>query len=377
MRWLLLNITFFFLLSCTQIKEEQQQSDAYQAGFKTIHIVDTSRIYKPKTDTSNYLHYRPIDIDLWYPATVTKTDSTIMFRDILGLLEARANYYTASNSANGFTQQIAQYLCEGFKCSDTTKLLNYRTGTYKNATPAASKFPLVIYLCAFNGMSYENYSLFETLAAKGFAVASISSIGRYPGDMTMKFDDIMEQVNDAVISLKQLQQKSNIDFSKIAVVGYSWGGLAAALLVNKISNVTCLVSLDGSEFHHYGEAKDENDYFNNIVNSTDFKAINITVPYLRLESSPAQTDKEDSVYNFLQKVAGEKTIFEIDSAQHEDFGCLSEVIKRSGNCPSNGHYNTALKLTVSFIEDHLKNTNTFAHVIEEEKNKIIKKEIKK
>ena len=123
MRWVLLNIIFFFLLSCTQTKEEQLQ-ETYEAGFKTIHIVDISRIYKPNTDTTDYLHYRPVDIDLWYPATVTKTDTAIIFRDILGLLEVRANYYTASNASNGFTQQIAQYFCEGFKCSDTNRLLN-------------------------------------------------------------------------------------------------------------------------------------------------------------------------------------------------------------------------------------------------------------
>lgn len=246
---LFVSITLLFLLSCSETNIKKAAS--YKAGFKTIETVDKSRIYKPNTDTTNYLHYRPIDIDLWYPASLSATDTVLLFRKILGLLDKRANYYTASKAGNGLSQQIAQLFCSGFKCSDTTKLLNFKTKSFKNASFIETKFPLVIYLSAYNGMSYENFTLFEDLAKEGFTVASISSIGRYPGDMTMKKEDLMEQVNDAITSLKILKQYSNIDFSKIGIVGYSWGGLAASILASKIFNVACVVSLDGSEFHHY------------------------------------------------------------------------------------------------------------------------------
>lgn len=202
MKRVIISITLLLFLGCSNdIKPE-----SYDAGFKIIHSVDQSRIYKPNTDTTNYLHYRPLDIDVWYPAQATATDSTLLFRDLLGLLATRANYYTASDAGNGMTQQIAQYMCTQLKCSDTTKVLNFKTHTFKDAPPANSKFPLVIYLCSYNGMSFENYLLFEKLAEKGFVVASISSIGRYPGDMTMKYGDLMQQVDDAIASLKNFQQ---------------------------------------------------------------------------------------------------------------------------------------------------------------------------
>ena len=95
-------------------------------------------------------------------------------------------------------------------------------------------------------MSYENFALFEALAKKGFVVVSISSIGRYPGDMTMKNEDLLEQVNDAIASLNTLKQSSNIDFSKIGIIGYSWGGLTGAILADKIPDISCLISFDGS-----------------------------------------------------------------------------------------------------------------------------------
>jgi esterase/lipase len=366
MKWFTLT-TFILFIGCSQTNYEIEKS--YTAGFETIHAIDTSRLYKPKTDTSDYLHYRPIDIDVWYPSDTSTKGSIITVHDLLALLEERANYYSASNVGNGIAGQLAKFFCEGFKCSDSTRLLDFKTNSVKNANAANGKFPLVIYMTAFNGMSYENFSLFEELSKKGFIVVSISSIGRFPGDMTMKKEDLMEQVNDAIVALNTLKQNSNIDFSKIGIVGYSWGGLAGAVLANKIPNVHCLVSFEGSEFHHYGDAKDENADFNIIRNSKEFKNLHLTIPYLRLESAPSkQPDKIDSVYQFYPNNVNNAQIFTIDSMQHEDFDCFSFIVKKSGNCPINQRYNSALNLCVSFLEDNLKDENHFSTAVKEMKN---------
>jgi hypothetical protein len=365
-------IVLLFICGCSEIKNGKTES--YESGFNTIQTVDKSRIYKPDTDTTDNLHFRPLDIDIWYPAGASESDSALLFRDILGLLEKRANYYTASNKWTGVTSQIAQSFCEGFKCSDTARLLNYKTRSFKDAKPIDEKFPLVIYLCAYNGMSYENFGLFETLTKKGFVVVSISSIGRYPGDMTMNKEDLLEQVNDALASLNAIKQNPNIDFSKIGIIGYSWGGLSGAILAGKISNVSCIISLDGSEFHHYGDEKEENVDFNVIRESPEFKKIRLSVPYLRLESSDMiSVNEADSVYNFSEKLTGERFIFKINSARHEDFSCLSAIVRESGKCKTSRFYSTALNLTLPFLEDHLKNEHLFSHAVQQEINKTITK----
>jgi len=371
MRNLLLSITVLILTGCSETKKET--TTVYKAGFKTIHTSDKSRIYKPNSDTTDHLHYRPLDIDIWYPASTAAKDTALSFRNILGLLETRANYYTASNAGNGMTQQIAQYFCDGLKCSDSVKVLNFKTQSYKNADPIEEKFPLIIYLSAFNGMSYENFSLFEALVKKGFVVASISSIGRYPGDMTMKSEDLMEQVNDAIASLDDLKETPNIDFTKIGIIGYSWGGLSGSILASKIQNAACIVSLDGSEFHHYGQAKEENADFDGIRNSEDFQKMQLSVPYLRLESSPSNSnEKEDSIYDFSAKLIAANQIFIIDSAQHEDFSCVPQLVKVSGDCKPTRHFNTISTLTISFLENYLKNRKTFTQTVEQEINKTIR-----
>jgi hypothetical protein len=44
----------------------------------------------------------------------------------------------------------------------------------------------------------------------------------------------------------------------------------------------------------------------------------------------------------------------IDSAQHEDFCCLSEFVMASGGCKSNTHFKKVLDILLPFLEEHLK-----------------------
>jgi pimeloyl-ACP methyl ester carboxylesterase len=362
----LISILLILISSCKQLHKE---AEIYRVGFRVSQTIDKSRTYKPDTDTTDYLHYRPLDIDFWYPAQTSNQDSIMVFGDILGLLEKRANYYTASDAGNGLTNHIAQYFCDGVKCSDSTRVLNFKTRSHRNALPIKKKFPLVVYLSSYNGMGYENLVLFEDLVRKGFAVVSINSIGRFPGDMTMKTEDLNEQVNDALAALKYLERNENIDFSKIGIIGYSWGGLSASLLATKIPNATCIVSLDGSEFHQYGKAKEENEDFERIRNSSDFASMSLSIPYLRLErSSLIESDKIDSVYDFSEKLFKDMLILMVDSAEHEDFSCLPNVVNISGQCKNSHLYSTISKLTISFLEENIKNSKSFTQILKQELN---------
>lgn len=345
--WVALTV-LFVTIACSQPKQED-----YPIGFNVLRTTDTSRLYKTNSKTTDYLHYRPLDIDVWYPAQAVSVDSLLTFGDFLRLLEKRANYYTASTVSTGYATQLADYLCKGMKCSDTTRLLNYKTNSYRNAQPAQGKFPLIVYLASYNGMGHENYALVEEWVKKGFVVVSINSIGRYPGDMTMKKEDLLEQVNDALYSINYLKSNPSIDFSKIGVTGYSWGGLAGSLVANKIRQAACLVSLDGSEFHHYGVPEEDAD-FEDIVNSPSFERMSISIPYLRLEQSPiAAKSGKDSVYNFLMKTSGEKQVIKIDSASHEDFSCMPTTVKKSGGCPNNDRFGKIATLSLNFFQKHL------------------------
>lgn len=356
---IIMNKTFAFICMLLFLGCTMQNPDApmYAAGFKTLRFTDRSRIYKPKTDTTDYLHYRPVDADIWYPADTSTTDTALNFKYFLDLFGERANYYTASKAGDSIPAQFAKGFCEGFKCSTPQQLFAYKTSSRKNTKPAAGKFPLVVYLASYNGMGYENYKLFEDLAKRGYVVVAIGSIGRYPGDMTMKNEDMLEQVNDAMAVLRHLQNDPQIDFSRKALLSYSWGGVGNTILASRLKNVACLISFEGSEFHHYGSDKNEDADFDGIKNSTAFQQMKLTMPYLRLESSPLVEDtKKDSVFDFSQKLTGDRLVLKVDSAEHQDFCYLPVAVKASGKCKTGELYNTISDLTISYLEEQLKGT---------------------
>ncbi|HEX6426126.1 MAG TPA: acyl-CoA thioester hydrolase/BAAT C-terminal domain-containing protein [Niastella sp.] len=297
----------------------------------------------------------------------------MIYKEFLNLFVNRPSYYRDTIAAQGAVNEMAKAFCGMNQCSDSSKLLYFKTGSFKNAKPAKGKFPLVVYLASYGSSCFENFTLFEELTKQGFVVVSINSIGRFPGEMTMKYEDVMQQVYDATFSLNYLSKAQNINFSKIGVMGYSWGGMAGALLAGKITNATCLISLDGSEFHHYGSAKAEDDDFDGITNSKDFK--NITIPYLRFEQNPPSSNsaKKDSVYNFNEKLSKNNVMLKVNGAEHYHFCNLPFVVKTSGNCKDNGLYNIITKLTISYLNDHLKRTNTFSNILAAEMDKTVRK----
>ena len=364
---LIATLAVLMLVSCTN---PQNIATPYVPGFRVIHAVDSSRIYKPNTATVDYLHFRPIDIDLWYPAQASEKDSVLTFGQALGLLESRANYYTASTTGNGLTTNIAKSLCEGVKCSTPDKLLQQRSGTYKNEAEVKGRFPLILYMASFNGMAYENIALLEDLVRQGYIVASISSIGGWPGDMTMKRSDLMEQVHDATYALALLKKRPDVDSTRLGVIGYSWGGLAGAVLTSVQPDIDALVSLDGSEFHHYGKDKQEDIDFDGIKNI--LAARSIAPPYLRLESDQPGGNPAERIYNFSEKLSGQAQVFTVYKASHEDFSHLPTLVRESGNCPNTRTYSVIRKLSVAFLTDHLTGTtNRFKDSLKVESTKTV------
>jgi hypothetical protein len=327
-----------------------------QVGFKVISTYDSSRTYKPNTSTSDKLHFRPIDIDLWYPADIIPSDTTASFANLVHLLEQRSNFYDDTKSYHGLTDELLQYICAGLNCADYRNLKRVNTESYVNAKPIEKQFPLIIYLAGFNGMSYENYILFESLVKKGFVVASVSSIGRFPGNMTMELEDIFEQMKDAEFIINYLT-KRNIASRDIGLIGYSWGGLAATIMaMNEPDKIKAIVSLDGSEQFAYVD-EEENEKLNRIREAGFFKPETIKASFLCLDSDISEWENlPDSVFNITDKLLGDKSYLKINNSTHEDFSSLSIV---SGDYQDEPKYSVIQQLTINYLMDKLKGENIF------------------
>ncbi|HEY5748032.1 MAG TPA: alpha/beta fold hydrolase [Chryseolinea sp.] len=328
----------------------------YPAGFKIISTYDSSRTYKPNSPLSDKLHFRPLDIDLWYPAGIVPSDTTASFSDLVYLFEKRSNFYDDTKRYDGLTDELLQYICAGLNCKDHNILKKLKTNSYVNAKPIAQPFPLIIYLAGFNGMSYENYLLFESLAKHGFVVASVSSIGAYPGNMTMDSLGVYEQINDANFVIDHLTKKYAFS-NNMGLIGYSWGGLASAIMaMTEPGKIKAVVSLDGSEQFAYGDPE-EDEKLNRIRKARFFKPEAIRASFLYLDSDIAEgDDSPDSIYNIADHILGDKYYLKIKHSKHEDFSSLSVLAPEDR---IHSAYDVIQALTVNYMLDKLKGRNIF------------------
>ncbi len=346
----------YFLLILSTLKLSAQQLPYPTIGFRTITTYDSSRLYRPNVPTSDPLHHRPVEMDLWYPAEVNPSDTIVKFYDLIQLLEKRSAFFGNTTKFNGLSDELIQYICAGFDCKNPETLKSLATKSYLNAKPVAEKFPLVVYLTAFNGMSYENFQLFEALAHQGFIVVSISSIGRYPGNMSLNSADLFEQVRDATFSIKYLASKDLVtqDYS---LLGYSWGGLAASVMAMTPSfQYRAIISLDGSEQFNYGNEEDIKN-FTQIRESGYFKPQKIQVPYLYLDQDfTSDDDIPDSVYAITDHIRNSYYL-KIIGASHTDFSCLSNISRQDST--DDNKYKLIQNLITHFLLDRVKGSNDF------------------
>jgi dienelactone hydrolase len=334
----------------------QDENAGYSAGYRTMQLIDSIRIYKPNTNESDRLHHRPIDLDIWYPSD-DKTGKNMLFGELFQVLEERSNKYQDETDYAGFTEEMATLFAvgSGLNPKDGNKLLEVKTDSYINPEPSKGNFPLVIYMAGYNGMGFESYRVLEKLAENGFVVVSISSVGRYPGDMTNDKLDTMEQVYDAEFALQALKQRKelNIDFGTIGILGLSWGGMSGAILLDKYPNIKAFASLEGSDVHYYGDTEEDDAFLSEIYDSDLIHPEKTNASYLYLESGNKLDEfTPTGEYHYFKKISSPKKYLRITNSVHEDFGSLMWALKVS---PKQTEISEDItQTTVSFFNEYLK-----------------------
>lgn len=352
---------------------QNNNSDKWRAGFTTIQLVDTTRLYKTDVTKQNALYYRPIDLDVWYPSSQSADGKEpLKFGDLFKLFEERANFYQDETDYSGLTNELAQfYVAELGIGIDGQKLLDVVTDSYENLIPSKEEFPLIIYMAGFNGMGFENYKILEQLAQNGFTVVSISSVGRYPGDMTNEKGDMLEQVGDAEFVIDALTKKSEftIDFSAIGVLAASWGSMGAAVLVNNNPNIKTMVSFDGTETHYFGgedanlyangATAAENDGFIQEIHDSDLlNPENQNITYFYFESGNKLDEfVPTSEYNYYTKLNTEKYYIRFKNSGHEDYTSIPSILEATTDAVK--IYDHLEKATVAFFHQNLKDGAIF------------------
>ena len=351
----------FILLTCLIVNSQEFKAKHYAAGFRTIHLTDSSRIYKPNSSENDKLHYRPIDLDIWYPSE-QKPGQALLFEDLFRLHEIRANEYQNDTDYTGFSEELILYLAAGFglEALEGKKLLKVKTDSYKNAPPINGNHPVILYMAGYNGMGWENYRLLEKLAENGFVVVSISSIGTYPGDMTNDLSDTMEQVYDAEYAIDKLREDNSISIDKdhIGILGMSWGGMSGAILLDKHPEFKAFVSMDGTDIFYFGESDEDDDYLNKIYSANVIHPELNKTPYLHIEAGDRLSEfTPTSEYHYYKKTKGPKKYVRFLDSQHEDFGSISWALKTSTEKIE--LYEQIMETTVLFFYKHMEGKENF------------------
>ena len=108
-----------------------------------------------------------------------------------------------------------------------------------------TKVPAVLLLHGFTGHKSDTHFIFtrlaRSLAASGVAVLRFDFAGS--GDSEGEFADmtILTELQDAKTALKFLKSRTEIDTTKIGLLGFSMGGCVAALLVGEVQDFQTIV----------------------------------------------------------------------------------------------------------------------------------------
>lgn len=241
----------------TSLKEIGLEAGKYKVGFKHYTINDSTRTYRIHNEFNNQLIARPIPISIWYPATIA--DSKPEQLTVLNYLEVLKEEEEWKNLPNYFLLDWFPYL---WNTPENKAHLSEKANAFSNPTLLVGKFPVVVYAPSYQASSIENFALFEYLASNGFVVISSPSRGtdtRWLEGGTTR--DMETQSRDVEFLLKEIHRYENIDLEKVALMGFSFGGLSNAITVMKNKAISAIVSLDGTERYNYS-VLEKSPYFN-------------------------------------------------------------------------------------------------------------------
>jgi len=231
----------------TSLKEINLNKGEYNVGFQHHTVIDSTRTYQIKNDFNNHLIYRPIPISIWYPAKIeNKNSNQLTILDYLEILKEEEEW---KNLPNEFLLDWFPYL---WNTPQNKAHLPEKANAFSKTTFLEGTFPVVVYSPSYQASSIENFALFEYLASNGFIVISSPSRGtttRLLDGGTAK--DMETQSRDVEFLLKEIHKYEYIDLNRIALMGFSFGGLSNTITTMKNQRISTIVSLDGTERYNY------------------------------------------------------------------------------------------------------------------------------
>ena len=217
----------------------------YAVGYRVVHQRDPARTFPGEANAAGAreLVARPIQTLVWYPAD--KGTSPMPYREYFSLNVTRTKFDRAPEESARLAEE--QFIKTFGWTKDQIVLEGTRkTTAHRDAVPVAGEFPVVIYAPSFGAPSWENTDLCEFLASLGYVVLASPSIGAAGIRMEQELVGIEAQAADIQFLINYAKGLPQADSSQIAVIGYSWGGVANVLAAADDPRIRALVIIDGT-----------------------------------------------------------------------------------------------------------------------------------
>jgi len=230
-----------------QALPNDNQPGPYAVGFRAVEQVDASRAYQSASAAA--ASARPIQTLVWYPAL--KGGKPMRYDDYIALLGwdddfSRTSQQQAKVVADWLTAVVAQGRAAQVDAERRAVLWAVR-----DAQAAAGKFPVLVYAPSLSSPAFENAEMMEFLASHGYIVLASPALGVDGRGQKLDIAHAEAQAADIRLLVDYAHALPQADAARLAVAGFSFGGLANVLAAAKDERIKALVSLDGTlRYHH-------------------------------------------------------------------------------------------------------------------------------
>ena len=212
-----------------------QKPGPYPVGLNVVNQYDPSRKFPATPDRPNAparQGSRPLQTLIWYPA-VPSGATSMKVGDYVALADTEISFDAPDPERNKWRTQS--------KGSFDGPLWAIR-----NAKMAEGHYPILIYAPSDSSIAWENADLCEYLASHGYVVLASRSMGVSTRDMSDDLAGVDSQARDISFLITYAEALSDADVSKVAVVSWSWGGIASLFAAARDPRITALAEMDGS-----------------------------------------------------------------------------------------------------------------------------------
>jgi dienelactone hydrolase len=248
-------------------------------GLRVVQQYDYTRAYRGAYDhaTGKLVageRARPLQTLVWYPARAG--GAPVTHGDYLRLGASEESFGRSEREIDAATALRVKNEFDDSGMDHARMEARLPQRAVLSAPALAGRYPVVIYAPSLSASAAENADLCEQLASHGYLVLASASLGPRSHNMPTDLDGIAAQAADIAFLIGYAHTLAQADTGKIAVAGYSWGGISNVFAAAADSRIKALVSLDGS-VRYYPELMSA---------SKQVSAARLAIPMLYLAARP-------------------------------------------------------------------------------------------